>query len=257
MRVCILGDGTVARIHRAALGRVPNCSVTELWSPASPRSAHSAVEDSDAVIVASPTPFHEEQAQLAMAAGKPTLVELPHSCLGTAAAHTSRYLPAHRRLRPYLREVRQIVFVRHIPQRGRSWTDDAFRHHAAHALDVFLDWFGDIEPLSCTPDPGKGPLSGVQLAGRAGQIPFTVSILYEARLAVDNVTIACNGETWNTDGFTYLRGSAGLQVQMEAALSYEQAVFEQDAAFLQGQAVPLSETARLVAVLDAFAAIAR
>ena len=78
MKVAVLGLGSAGRRH-AENARALGHEVVG-FDPADPGAAASmeeAIAESDAVVVASPSALHAEQAVAALSAGKPTLVEKP------------------------------------------------------------------------------------------------------------------------------------------------------------------------------------
>jgi 2-hydroxy-4-carboxymuconate semialdehyde hemiacetal dehydrogenase len=123
-----------------------------------------ARDDIDAVILASPTPLHAEQAVAALRAGKHVQVEIPladswagaesvalaaeETGLVCMAGHTRRFNPSHRWVRGRIQagaltlqhlEV-QTYFLRRSNLNAlgqpRSWTDNLLWHHAAHTVDL-------------------------------------------------------------------------------------------------------------------------
>jgi 2-hydroxy-4-carboxymuconate semialdehyde hemiacetal dehydrogenase len=123
-----------------------------------------ARDDIDAVILASPTPLHAEQAVATLRAGKHVQVEIPLAdswagaesvalaAEGTGlvcmAGHTRRFNPSHRWVRGRIQagaltlqhlEV-QTYFLRRSNLNAlgqpRSWTDNLLWHHAAHTVDL-------------------------------------------------------------------------------------------------------------------------
>jgi 2-hydroxy-4-carboxymuconate semialdehyde hemiacetal dehydrogenase len=123
-----------------------------------------ARDDIDAVILASPTPLHAEQAVATLRAGKHVQVEIPladswagaesvavaaeETGLVCMAGHTRRFNPSHRWVRGRILageltlqhlEV-QTYFLRRSNLNAlgqpRSWTDNLLWHHAAHTVDL-------------------------------------------------------------------------------------------------------------------------
>jgi 2-hydroxy-4-carboxymuconate semialdehyde hemiacetal dehydrogenase len=123
-----------------------------------------ARDDIDAVILASPTPLHAEQAVATLRAGKHVQVEIPladswagaesvalaaeETGLVCMAGHTRRFNPSHRWVRGRIQagaltlqhlEV-QTYFLRRSNLNAlgqpRSWTDNLLWHHAAHTVDL-------------------------------------------------------------------------------------------------------------------------
>lgn len=122
-------------------------------------------DDVDAVILATPTPVHAEQAQAVLAAGKHVQVEIPladsladaEAALAAAEAsgkvamvgHTRRFNPSHQWVHHKITDgefnvqqmdVQTYFFRRkNINAKGepRTWTDHLLWHHAAHTVDLF------------------------------------------------------------------------------------------------------------------------
>jgi predicted dehydrogenase len=91
VRVAVLGLGSAGRRHAENLAALGHEAVG--FDPAAPESAPSAeeaIQGSDAVIVASPSSLHADQALAALAAGKPTLVEKPLAANAADAERVAR-----------------------------------------------------------------------------------------------------------------------------------------------------------------------
>lgn len=124
-----------------------------------------AMDDVDAVILATPTQMHASQMQACLQAGKHCQVEIPLSdsiadaeaTLAVAEAsgkvamvgHTRRFNPSHQWVQNRVSsgefaiqqmDVQTFFFRRkNINAKGepRSWTDHLLWHHAAHTVDLF------------------------------------------------------------------------------------------------------------------------
>ena len=124
-----------------------------------------AMDDVDAVVLATPTPLHAEQTQACLTAGKHVQVEIPLAdSLGDAEAclriqqesglvgmvgHTRRFNPSHqwvhRRVTAGELALQQMDVQTYFFRRKnlnalgqpRSWTDHLLWHHAAHTVDLF------------------------------------------------------------------------------------------------------------------------
>lgn len=229
-----------------------------------------ADDDIGAVIVASPSPLHAEQARVVLKAGKHVFCEIPLglnladalSVLDVAeeagrvamVGHTLRYHEQHRRLQQALVDleiVPSLVAVRSVglrhenvgwTGRRRDWTDSLLWHQGGHAIDAAL-WH--------LRDPGK-----VTVAGRAGPVwPQTgsrmdvaavlttsdqriaqVSLSYHSRIGLgDYLVIAPDHTLLVTDGRLVIDGEvsfdAGSETEAQAA-----AVVAQDVDFLRAAA---------------------
>jgi 2-hydroxy-4-carboxymuconate semialdehyde hemiacetal dehydrogenase len=123
-----------------------------------------ARDDIDAVILATPTPLHAEQALAALRAGKHVEVEIPladswadaeivaqvadQTGLVCMVGHTRRFNPSHRwvhnRIRRGALNLQQLDVQTYFLRRTninalgepRSWTDHLLWHHAAHTVDL-------------------------------------------------------------------------------------------------------------------------
>lgn len=294
MRIAIVGCGAVASIHAARLKsagikvgavcgstfeKAQGFAATHNIKRAAP-DLDSALDDAEAAIVASPSPLHYQQAFRALEQGVHVLVELPPCAsrdeaerLARAAAQsnvvlqcaqTSRYLEPYRRIGDWIREgrigeIRQAHYIRGVMPSRRSWTDDALLHHAAHPLDLFLDWFGGLKPLACAAAPVTGPRQDVSLLAQAGNgAPATIAISYSVKQLRTHMTLIGDKHTIATDGFSWIDSDeSGLTWHGDAAAVYEQAIADQDAAFLRccesgSGGVPWSETLRMVRYTEAF-----
>ncbi len=233
-----------------------------------------------AVIVASPSPLHYEHALYALEKGFHVLVELPpcasleqadhlartadRSNVIVQCAHASRYLEPYRRIGEWLREgrfgeVRQVHYFRCVMPARRNWTDDALLHHAAHPLDLFLHWFGSLQPLGCAAGPGNGPPRDVSLLARlANHAPVSIAISYSAKKAHSSLSIIGDELTVVTDGFSFIDcDDAAMSWRGDAREVYERAIGEQDLEFLRccetrEGGVPWAETTRMMCHMDAF-----
>jgi 2-hydroxy-4-carboxymuconate semialdehyde hemiacetal dehydrogenase len=123
-----------------------------------------ANDDIDAVILATPTPLHAEQALAVLRAGKHVEVEIPladswadaelvaqvaeQTGLVCMVGHTRRFNPSHRWVHDRIRRGElslqqldvQTYFLRRTNVNAlgepRSWTDHLLWHHAAHTVDL-------------------------------------------------------------------------------------------------------------------------
>lgn len=298
IRLAMIGCGAVASIHAAHLAGQPDVALTAVYSPEPGRarefaseyrvqavasSVEEAIAGTDAVIVCSPSPLHFEQAQTCLSAGRHTLVELP-PCgevreaeeLGRIAreqgvlvgcAHTSRYLAPYARIQSAVRsgvlgEIEEISYVRYPQLRPRSWTDDALLHHAAHVIDLVLDWCGGLEPLACVAFPRASSAQSVSLVATlpSGK-SLTAAISYGAKLPVSRMVVVGTKHTVETDGFSYVRSDLEeLRFSGDEREVYEQAIAAQDMHFLdacRGNAtyIPWTETENLMRMIQRFQAL--
>lgn len=183
MRVCVAGAyGAFGLKHLDAIANIGDVEVTSVMGPtrdkiaalASERGiAHAATtledclarDDVDAVILATPTQMHAEQAIACMQAGKHVLVEIPmadsladskavvakqkETGLVAMAGQVRRFNPSHQwihnriaagELKIQQMDVQTYFFRRsNMNAKGepRSWTDHLLWHHACHTVDLF------------------------------------------------------------------------------------------------------------------------
>lgn len=183
MRICVAGAyGAFGVKHLDALGAIDGVEVTSVMGPtrakiealAAERGiAHAATtleeclaqDTVDAVILATPTQMHADQAIACMEAGKHVLVEIPmadsladsirvvekqkQTGLVAMAGQVRRFNPSHQwvhnrimagELKVQQMDVQTYFFRRsNMNAKGepRSWTDHLLWHHACHTVDLF------------------------------------------------------------------------------------------------------------------------
>jgi 2-hydroxy-4-carboxymuconate semialdehyde hemiacetal dehydrogenase len=129
-----------------------------------------AMDDIDAVILATPTPMHASQTLACLEAGKHVQVEIPladsladaEACLAAQqrtglvamVGHTRRFNPSHQWVRRRIQagdyRIQQMDVQTYFFRRSnlnalgepRSWTDHLLWHHAAHTVDLFAHQTG-------------------------------------------------------------------------------------------------------------------
>ncbi|MFJ1792092.1 Gfo/Idh/MocA family oxidoreductase [Kitasatospora griseola] len=182
LRIALAGGGAFGAKHAAALRRIEGVELAAVVS-SSPESSRRfaaeqgvaraagsleevlAMDDVDAVILATPTPLHAAQTLACLAAGKHVQVEIPvaaslpdaEACVAAAertglvamAGHTRRFNPSHQWVRRRITAgefaVQQLDVQTYFFRRTnlnalgqqRSWTDHLLWHHAAHTVDLF------------------------------------------------------------------------------------------------------------------------
>ncbi len=182
IRVALAGGGAFGAKHAAALRRIDGVEVTAVVSSTLETAQAFAEEqgigrgvaslddvlamnDVDAVILATPTPLHAAQLQACLTAGKHVQVEIPladslqdaeacllaaeHRGLVAMVGHTRRFNPSHQWVRQRIvagefaiqqMDVQTYFFRRqnlNALGQPRSWTDHLLWHHAAHTVDLF------------------------------------------------------------------------------------------------------------------------
>jgi 2-hydroxy-4-carboxymuconate semialdehyde hemiacetal dehydrogenase len=298
MRVAMIGCGAVGSVHATYLASQPDVELTAVYNP-EPDSAvtfagrygvhtiatsvEEAVAATDAAIVCSPSAVHYEQALACLRAGRPTLIELP-PCgepgeaeeLGAIArqrgvvvgcAHTSRYLAPYARIQAAIQsgllgQIQEISYIRYPQLRPRAWIDNALLHHAAHVIDLAMQWCGGLAPLAplaCTVFPDASSAQSVSLlAMLPGGKSLTAAISYGAKLPISQMVVVGTKHTVETDGFSYMRSDIEeLRFTGDERTVYEQAIAAQDAQFFgacRGETtyIPWAETENLMRMIHRF-----
>lgn len=190
MRICVAGAyGAFGIKHLDALKAIDGVTVTSVMGPtrakidalAAERGiGHAATDlaeclardDVDAVVLATPTQLHAEQAIACMRAGKPVLIEIPmadsleeseeicrvqeETGVLAMAGQVRRFNPSHQwiknkidagELKVQQMDVQTYFFRRsNMNAKGepRSWTDHLLWHHACHTVDLFQYQTGEV-----------------------------------------------------------------------------------------------------------------
>lgn len=190
MRLCVAGAyGAFGMKHLDALDNIEGVTVTSVMGPSEDKIkalaeargiGHSATDlneclkrdDVDAVILATPTQLHAEQAIASMREGKPVLIEIPMAdsladsekiCrvqkekgVLAMAGQVRRFNPSHQwihakiaagELKVQQMDVQTYFFRRtNMNAKGepRSWTDHLLWHHACHTVDLFQYQTGEV-----------------------------------------------------------------------------------------------------------------
>jgi 2-hydroxy-4-carboxymuconate semialdehyde hemiacetal dehydrogenase len=190
MRLCVAGAyGAFGTKHLDALANIDGVQVTSVMGPNQSKiDALAAVrgighastdladclsrDDVDAVILATPTQLHAEQAIASMRAGKPVLIEIPmadsledseaicavqkETGVLAMAGQVRRFNPSHQWIRNKIdagelkvqqMDVQTYFFRRtNMNAKGepRSWTDHLLWHHACHTVDLFQYQTGEV-----------------------------------------------------------------------------------------------------------------
>ncbi|MBB3139614.1 Gfo/Idh/MocA family oxidoreductase [Halomonas organivorans] len=191
LRLLLAGEGGIAGVHMRVLGEIPGVEVACLVGGDEADARTFAAEwqipevvldmdtaltrdDLDAVILATPSPRHADQAERVIAAGKHLLCEIPMALSLADAerivaraeasdrvcmvAHTRRFNPPHRELKRRLAAgefhlqhlVSETYFFRrenlNMQGQPRRWVDNLLWHHACHSVDLFAWLLDDPEP---------------------------------------------------------------------------------------------------------------
>ena len=183
MKICVAGAyGAFGLKHLDALKNIEDIEVTSIMGPNKAKiellaeernipNARTTLADSiskdnpDAVILATPTQAHAEQAIVCMNAGKHVLIEIPmadsledshlvvdkqkETGLTCMAGHVRRFNPSHQWIKNKILAGElnlqqldaQTYFFRRTNTNAkgepRSWTDHLLWHHACHTVDLF------------------------------------------------------------------------------------------------------------------------
>jgi predicted dehydrogenase len=283
----------VASIHAQFVAAMADVSAAIVYGPdaqkarsfaerhkieASTTDLDTLVSQADVAIVCSPTRNHFEQTQFCVRAGLPVLVELP-PCeqvdeavqLGRIAeeqgvllqcAHTSRYIAPYKIVKEHLFRlgpIQQVIYLRNPLARPRSWIDDPILHHAAHPIDLVIDWFGGVSPVAQASIPEHEISESVSLLGRLPNgAPLSISICYRSQLLMHRLTIVGTDHAIEASAFSLLHSDLPqLTFRGDDQQVYEAAIGEQDQQFLdacrgKGTGVPWSDTVRLMQTIREF-----
>src|SRR5215831_11391608 len=187
MKIAIAGNGAFGTQHMRAIQNIPDIEVISLTGgrPAGteefartwkiPHWTTDLAETLkqpglEAVIIASPTQIHADQAEMVMRAGKHCLIEIPIADSVAAseriiavqnetgvvgmAGHVRRFNPSHQwvhkkieagELHVQQMDVQTYFFRRqnmNAAGQPRTWTDHLLWHHACHTVDLFMHQTG-------------------------------------------------------------------------------------------------------------------
>ncbi len=193
MKIALAGQGAFGIRHLEALARIPDVEVISLTGgrPAGTEEvakkwkiphwttnlAESLKQPGlDAVILASPTQIHAQQAEMCMRAGKHVLIEIPmadsladserivrvqkETGLVAMAGHVRRFNPSHQWIHKRIKsgelkiqqmDVQTYFFRRtnmNAQGQPRSWTDHLLWHHACHTVDLFQYQTGELPTVA-------------------------------------------------------------------------------------------------------------
>ena len=182
MKICVAGQGAFGVKHLEAIAKIDGIQVVTLagGNPAGTEEVAkkfgiphwtSDLGESlkqtgvEAVILATPTQMHADQAEQCMRAGKHVQIEIPmadsladseriakvqkETGLIAMAGHTRRFNPSHQWIHKRIKagelkvqqmDVQTYFFRRtnmNAAGKPRSWTDHLLWHHACHTVDLF------------------------------------------------------------------------------------------------------------------------
>jgi 2-hydroxy-4-carboxymuconate semialdehyde hemiacetal dehydrogenase len=220
MKIALAGGGAFGEKHLDGLKNINGVEVTALVGrrqdatqamadkygvgfATTDYDAMLARDDVDAVILATPTQMHADQAIKAMNAGKHVEVEIPladswadceavlakqkETGLVCMVGHTRRFNPSHQWVHNQIRagafniqqmDVQTYFFRRknmNAKGEARSWTDHLLWHHAAHTVDLFAYQAGPIVKANAVqgpihPELGIAMDMSIQLKAESGAI---------------------------------------------------------------------------------------
>ncbi len=182
MKICLAGQGAFGTRHMEAVGNIPGIEVVTLTGGRAPGTEAFAKKwkiphwttdlteslkqpGVEAVIIASPTQIHAQQAEQCMRAGKHVLIEIPmadtvadserlvqvakETGVIAMGGHVRRFNPSHQwvhnrikagELKIQQMDVQTYFFRRtnmNAAGQPRTWTDHLLWHHACHTVDLF------------------------------------------------------------------------------------------------------------------------
>jgi 2-hydroxy-4-carboxymuconate semialdehyde hemiacetal dehydrogenase len=188
MKVALAGQGAFGQRHLEAMQNIPGIEVISLAGgrPAGTEEVATkwqiphwttdlgeslAQPGLDAVILASPTQVHADQAEQVMRAGKHVLIEIPiadsvvdserivrvqqETGVVAMAGHVRRFNPSHQWIHNRIEtgeltiqqmDVQTYFFRRtnmNAAGQPRTWTDHLLWHHACHTVDLFMYQTGE------------------------------------------------------------------------------------------------------------------
>jgi 2-hydroxy-4-carboxymuconate semialdehyde hemiacetal dehydrogenase len=188
MKVALAGQGAFGTRHMEAIQNIPGIQVVSLTGGRRESTREFAekwhiphwtqdVSETlrqpglEAVIIASPTQMHAEQAEQSMRAGMHVLIEIPiadsvadserilaaqkETGMVAMAGHVRRFNPSHQWVHQRIEsgelaiqqmDVQTYFFRRtnmNAAGQPRSWTDHLLWHHACHTVDLFMYQTGE------------------------------------------------------------------------------------------------------------------
>ncbi len=145
----------------------------------------------EAVLLATPTQLHAQQAEACMRAGKHVMIEIPvadnlqdaerllrvqkETGVIAMGGHTRRFNPSHqwiqRRIRAGELKIQQMDVQTYFFRRTntnalgkpRSWTDHLLWHHACHTVDLFQYQTGEVASRAFALQGPKHPQLGIAM----------------------------------------------------------------------------------------------
>lgn len=170
MKIGIVGYGSIGQRHAANLLQLGHTVV--IYDPLGPRDVKLECDlydsDVEAVIVATPTPFHEGPLRACIERGKHVLIEKPISVsIGTLPAllqaaddkglvvmmgNNLRFHPCVDQCRRWLKEglIGNVIWANFIcAQANSKYTESVTLNWGAHEVDMALHLFGPVKRVAC------------------------------------------------------------------------------------------------------------
>jgi 2-hydroxy-4-carboxymuconate semialdehyde hemiacetal dehydrogenase len=208
MKIVIAGQGAFGVRHIEAVRKIEGIEIVSLAGGSADSTAEVArkfeiphwttnLAESlarpgvEAVILATPTQLHAQQAEQCLRAGKHVQIEIPladnladaervarvqqETGLIAMVGHTRRFNPSHQWLhkRTQAGELKiqqmdvQTYFFRRTNMNAlgkpRSWTDHLLWHHACHTVDLFQYQTGEVVSQCCALQGPKHPQLGIAM----------------------------------------------------------------------------------------------
>ena len=209
MKICVAGAyGAFGIKHLDALGAIEGVTVSSVMGPTQAKikalaadrgivHASTSLEeclsrdDVDAVILATPTQMHAEQAIACMKAGKPVLIEIPmadsledsericqvqkETGVLAMAGQVRRFNPSHQWIKAKIDagelNIQQMDVQTYFLRRSnmnakgepRSWTDHLLWHHACHTVDLFQYQTGEVASKCYALEGPRHPELGIAM----------------------------------------------------------------------------------------------
>jgi 2-hydroxy-4-carboxymuconate semialdehyde hemiacetal dehydrogenase len=303
MKIALAGQGAFGTRHLEAVQNIPDIEVISLTGgrPAGTeevarkwRIPHWTTDLAetlkqpglDAVILASPTQVHAQQAEQVMRAGKHVLIEIPISDSAAdaerlvevqkqtgvvaMAGHVRRFNPSHqwvhKRIEAGELEIQQMdvqtYFFRRTNMNAagqpRTWTDHLLWHHACHTVDLFMHQTGE-QPIieqaiqgPIHPELGIAMDMSIQLKVPSGAI-LTLSLSFNNDGPFGSFfRYICNNGTYKAlyddlvDGYDKPIDVSGVDVSMNGIELEDREFF----AAIQEQREPKSSVAQVLPTMQ-------
>ena len=208
MKIALAGQGAFGVKHLEAVAKIAGIQVASLAGGNAGQTAEVAKKFNiphwtldlaeslaqpgvEAVLLATPTQMHAQQAEQCMRAGKHVMIEIPiadnladserllkvqkETGVVAMGGHTRRFNPSHQRIHERIRagelKVQQMVVETYFFRRTntnalgkpRSWTDHLLWHHACHTVDLFQYQTGETASQAHALQGPRHPQLGIAM----------------------------------------------------------------------------------------------